>query len=181
MSSFSDESLMLAVTQGDWAAFEQLVMRHQQTAWRTAYRMVGDYQAAEDLAQEAFLRIFRAAGHYRPTAKFRTYLYRVVVRLCLDYLRKGRPTTAVDLSLVIGPTAAADEQASLGERSHAVQQAVACLPPKQRSAVVLRYYEGLSTREIADAMQVTAKAVERLLARGRAALQERLGRLLEEL
>ena len=165
MPSLSDESLMLAVARGDWAAFEQLVLRHQQAAWRIAYRMVADQQAAEDLAQEAFLRIFKAAGRYQQTAAFRTYLYRVVVHLCLDYLRKRRPTTGEDLSHVTGPTGPVDREAVLAERSRAVQRAVACLPPKQRSAVVLRYYEGLGSRDIADVMQTTPKAVERLLAR----------------
>ncbi len=179
MSNSSDESLMMAVSEGDLAAFELLVRRHQQTAWRTAYRMVGDYQAAEDLAQEAFLRIFRAADSYRPMAMFRTYLYRVVVRLCLDYLEKGRPAPEEDLSQVSEQSATADEQAVLGEQARAVRQAIAGLPSKQRSAMVLRYLEGLNTSEIAEAMQTTAKAVERLLARGRAALQRRLALWLE--
>lgn len=179
MSNLSDESLMVAVARGDLPAFERIVLRHQQAVWRTAYRMVADHQAAEDLAQEAFLRVFKAADRYRPEAAFRTYLYRVIMRLCLDYLRKGRPTPAKDLSCLPAPTAPVDEQAELGERADAVRQAVAYLPPKQRSAIVLRYWEGLSTREMADVMQTTTKAVERLLSRGRAALEERLARVLE--
>ena len=142
--------------------------------------MVGDRQSAEDLAQEAFLRVFQAAGRYRPTAAFRTYLYRIVVRACLDHLRKKRPQLGPDLAQVTEPTLSVEQQTELGERADLVQQAVACLPPKQRSAVVLRYYEGLSSAEIADVMKTTAKAVERLLARGRGTLQERLARLLED-
>ncbi len=180
MSCGSDESLMALVAEGDCAAFEQLVVRHQQAVWRTTYRMVGDVQAAEDLAQEAFLRIFRAADRYQATSTFRTYLYRVVVHLCVDYLRKGRPEPAADLSHLTAPTASADDQAETGERRHAVQQAIASLPPKQRSAVVLRYYESLSTREIAEVMETTAKAIERHLARGRAALEVRLARLMDD-
>ncbi len=174
MSSISDESLMLVVAQGEYAAFEELVRRHQEMVWRTAYRMVGDHQAAEDLAQDAFLRVFQAAGRYRPEAAFRTYLTRIVVRLCLDYLRKKRPTPGEELSHVVEPTVPVDQQAESIEQSRMVQQAIACLPLKQRSAVVLRYYETLSSREIADVMETTVKAVERLLARGREALQERL-------
>ena len=170
---------MLAVAGGDLAAFEQLVLRHQEVAWRTAYRMVGDRQAAEDLAQEAFLRVFPAAGRYRPTAAFRTYLYRIVVRVCLDHLKKKRPQSGADLTVVAEPALSVDEQAELGERADLVRQAIAELLPKQRSAVVLRYYEGLSGAEIADAMRTTTKAVERLLARARETLEQRLGRLLE--
>ncbi len=180
MPILSDESLMLAVAAGDYAAFEQLILRHQQVVWRTAYRMVGDYHAAEDLAQETFLRVFRAADRYKPTAAFRTYLYRIVVRLCLDHLRKRPPAPGAGLSQLAEPTVPVEQQAEQSEQAGMVQQAVACLPPKQRWAVVLRYYEGLSSREIADVMQTTAKAVERLLARGRAALHERLAKLLDE-
>jgi len=171
---------MLAVAGGDTAAFEQIVLRHQDAVWRTAYRMVGDRQSAEDLAQEAFLRVFRAAARYLPTAPFRTYLYRIVVRACLDHLRKKRPQLGLDHAQVTEPGLPVEQQTEFGERADLVHQAVASLPPKQRSAVVLRYYEGLSTAEIADVMRTTAKAVERLLARGRGALQERLARMLED-
>ncbi len=180
MSKQSDESLMLAVAGGDRAAFEQLVLRHQEVVWRTAYRMVGDRQAAEDLAQDAFLRVFQAAARYHPTAAFRTYLYRIVVRVCLDHLRKKRPRLGPDLAQVTEPATSVEQQTELGERADLVRQAIAGLPPKQRSAVVLRYYEGLSGREIAAVMNTTAKAVERLLARGRAALQKSLARPLED-
>ena len=180
MSKPSDESLMLEVARGDPAAFRQLVERHQEAVWRTAYRMVSDRQSAEDLAQEAFVRLFQAAGRYRPTAAFRTYLYRIVVRVCLDHRRKKRPQLEPDLAQVTESTPTVEQQAELGEQADLVQEAVAGLPPKQRSAVVLRYYEGLSSAEIADVMDTTAKAVERLLARGRGALQERLARLLED-
>ncbi len=171
---------MLEVADGDLSAFEQLVLRHQEVVWRTAYRIIGDRQAAEDLAQEAFLRVFQAAGRYRPTAAFRTYLYRIVVRVCLDHLKKRRPQSGADLTVVAEPALSVDEQAELGERADLVRQAIAELLPKQRSAVVLRYYEGLRGAEIADAMRTTTKAVERLLARARETLEQRLGRLLED-
>ena len=86
----TDEELMLAVRAGDLAAFEHLVVRHQSSAWNAAYRFLGDAAEAEDLAQEAFLKILDAAPRYQPTAKFRTYLYRVVTRLCLDRLQRYR-------------------------------------------------------------------------------------------
>jgi len=171
---------MLEVAGGDVAAFGQLVLRHQEVVWRTAYRIVGDRQTAEDLAQEAFLRVFQAAGRYRPTAAFRTYLYRIVIHVCFDHLKKRRPQSGADLTVVAEPALSVDEQAELGERADLVRQAIAELLPKQRSAVVLRYYEGLSGAEIADAMRTTTKAVERLLARARETLEQRLGRLLED-
>ncbi len=178
MSTPSDPSLMDAVAHGDWAAFEQLVERHQATAWRTAWRLVSDRHAAEDMAQEAFLRIFEARDRYQPTAAFRTYLTRIVVRLCLDYLRKGRPTPASESIQPADPLASPASQAEEAERAAAVERAISELPPKQRAALVLRYHEGLSGQETAEAMETTVKAVERLLARARAALLARLDRFL---
>jgi len=175
----SDETLMALVAAGDWAAFDRLVLRHQDAVWRTAYRIVADCQAAEDLAQDAFLRIFEAADRYRPEAAFRTYLYRVLVRLCLDYRRKGRAMPAEAALLATDEASRPDQRLVEGEREAIVQQAVARLPARQRAAIVLKYNEGLAVREIAEAMQLSVKAVERLLARGRATLERRLGRLLD--
>src|ERR1700736_6116680 len=87
----SDEDLMVAVRSGKTVAFEQLVERHQSSAWNAAYRFLGDATEAEDVAQEAFLRILDAAHRYQPTASFRTYLYRVVTHLCLDHVSKKKP------------------------------------------------------------------------------------------
>jgi RNA polymerase sigma-70 factor, ECF subfamily len=166
----SDEELMSAVAEGDLTAFEQLVRRHHRSAWNTAFRLVGDLHAAEDISQEAFLRILRAADRYQPTAAFRTYLYRIVTRLCHDHRRKISP------SLFQNPDARADESSSpeacvaAREEHRAVQEAIASLPHRQREAIVLRYYERLSYAEIAEAIGTSRKGVERLLARGRAAI-----------
>ena len=178
-----DDDLMQLAAQGDLDAFEQLVLRHQQMAWRTANRLVADYQAAEDLAQEALLKIFEAAERYRPTAAFRSYLYRIVVRLCLDYHRKGRPIPANDLGRGIEDSSLSsfpEQQVARDEQTHAVRDALARIPASQRTAIVLRYFEGLSGREIADVMETTVKSVERLLARGRANLERLLSGFLDE-
>lgn len=87
----SDEELMSDVAEGDLVAFEQLVRRHQASAWNAAFHLLGNVHAAEDISQEAFLRILRAAPRYRPTAAFRTYLYRIVTRLCRDRHRRSSP------------------------------------------------------------------------------------------
>ena len=93
----SDEELMLSAAGGDMEAFGELVLRHQDRAWRTAYHYVGNRADAEELAQEAFLRILDAAASYRSSARFTTYLYRVVANLCLDHRRKKRPDPQGDL------------------------------------------------------------------------------------
>ena len=85
---------MLAVAEGDLDAFERIVLRHEAEAWRVAYRFTGDAAEAEDLAQDAFLKILEATSRYKPTAAFRTYLYRVLTRLCIDHGRKKRPFLA---------------------------------------------------------------------------------------
>jgi len=133
----SDEELMLAVGKGDLNAFEQIVLRHQKSAWYTAYRFLGDRVTAEDIAQEAFLRILDAAERYRPTAKFRTYLYGVVTHLCLDRARKKQPTYVDDLSAVPEPCPPPLDAAASRERGEAVWKALDALPPRQRMAVVL--------------------------------------------
>src|SRR5579885_2515084 len=87
----TDEELMLAVRQGDLSAFDQIVLRHQHMAWRVGCRFLGDPSEAEDVAQDALLRILKAAPSYQATAKFQTFLFQVVSRLCLDRASKKRP------------------------------------------------------------------------------------------
>jgi len=176
----SDEDLMLAVSEGDLAAFEQLVLRHQDGAWRVAYRYTGDATEAEDLAQEAFLRILDAAPRYRPTATFRTYFYRVLTRLCLDHRRKKRPVLADRFPTTEDRSPSPSQQASRAERDSAIQVALAALPARQRTATILRYFEGLSGSETAEALDVSPKAVERLLARARETLADHLKDLVQE-
>jgi RNA polymerase sigma-70 factor (ECF subfamily) len=174
----SDEELMSDVAQGDLSAFEQLVRRHQASAWNTAFRLLGDAHEAEDIAQEAFLRILRAAERYKPTAAFRTYLYRIVTRLCRDRRRKASPSTGPTPDNQVSPISSPEDYVVEREERRAVQEALASLPVKQREAVVLRYYERLSYDDIGEVMGTSRKGVERLLARGRAALGKLLRGLL---
>ncbi len=174
----SDEELMMDVAQGDLAAFEQLVRRHQTSAWNVAYRLLRDADDSDEVAQEAFLRILRAADRYRPTAAFRTYLYRIVTRLCHDRHRKMRPSTCPAPDDEHSPAPSPMDNAIASEERQAVQETLATLPVKQREAIVLRYYENLSYAQIGEIVNTTPKGVERLLARGRAALAARLSERL---
>ncbi len=180
MPTPSDEELMLSVRGGDLDAFERLVLRHQAGAWRVAYRFTGDAAEAEDLAQEAFLKIFGAAPRYQPTATFRTYLYRVLTRLCIDYRRKKRPVLAGPFPEAADTAPSSSRQAAQAERDALIQDALNSLPADYRLAVVLRYFEGLSGAEMAEAMGRSVKAVERLLARAKSALEPLLRPLLDE-
>jgi RNA polymerase sigma-70 factor (ECF subfamily) len=176
----TDEELMRAVQTGDLPAFEQIVLRHQTAVWNLACRILNDRAEAEDVAQEAFLRVLDAAPRYQPTARFRTYLLRIVTHLCLDRVRKKRPFYTDTL-----PDVPAAEPSPAGgllerERKQQVHQALAKLPQQQRLALSLRYDEELRYKEIATVMRTSPKAVERLLARGRAALAVLVSSALEK-
>ena len=176
---YSDEGLMLAVAKGDIGAFDEIVLRHQRFVWAVAFRFLGDPAEAEDIAQETFLKVLAATPRYRPIADFRTYLYRIVTRLCIDITRKKRPIPTDDLPDM--PDRSPDPKATLlsKEREKQVRIALDALPPRQRMAVILKYYEGLGYADIARAMGTTVKAVERLLGRARATLQSILSHIKE--
>mgnify|MGYP006304968251 CR=1 FL=1 len=170
----TDEELMLAVASGDLDAFGELVRRHQRSAWNVAWRMLHDSTEAEDAAQDAFLKILNAAPRYRPTASFRTYLYRVISRLCLDRLRKMHPIYTDRLPPSVSEDPGPPEQIGRRETAADVRRALDTLPPRQRMALGLRHFEELSYKEIAEVMDTSVKSVERLLSRGREALADPL-------
>lgn len=180
MTTPGDEELMRRVLNGNPDAFEQIVLRYQNEVWRVAYRFIGDAAEAEDIAQEVFVRVFQAASRYEPTASFRTYLYTILNRLCLDHVRKMRPEPIDELPQVTARELPFDETIRQKERNLSVQKAISILPPNQRMAIVLRYFEDMGWAEIAEILEVSTKAVERLLAHGRKALEERLSGFLEK-
>jgi RNA polymerase sigma-70 factor (ECF subfamily) len=172
----SDEFLLQATGRGDMAAFSRIVERHQTWAWRVAYRFAGNEEDASDIVQEAFLRLLDASARYRPTAKFRTYFYQIISRLCLDRAKKKQPLLLETVPDTPDPSPDITDTMMRQENAIAVRAALDALPPNQRLAIVLRYYENLGYEEIASALETTTKAVERLLARGRERLRDMLGR-----
>lgn len=174
----SDEELMSAAGHGDMDAFEQLVRRHQERALNIAYRFLGDQQEAEDLVQQAFLNILEKAASYRPTARFTTYLYRVLANACLDYRRKKRPRPTEHVPSGGSVSEEPGRVLEQRQRIEMVRAAIDGLPERQRMALVLQQYEGLSYLEIARAMDCTAAAVESLLVRARRNLRDELTDLL---
>ncbi len=184
--SAADAELMAAVAAGDPEAFAVLVQRHMPAAWRLAWRLTGEHAAADDLVQDAFLRVLRTADRYRPTAAFSTWLHRIVTNLAIDRTRRravrrgeGADASAV-LAALPAATAAPADALLKSERSRAIATALAELPADQRAAVVLRYGEGLDARRMATVLDRSPKAVERMLARARAKLAPRLRHLIEE-
>ena len=174
MKSHEDAHLMARTAQGDLDAFAELVRRHQETAWRTAYRFLGDAAEAEDITQEAFLKILAAASRYQPRAAFTTYLYRVVAHLCIDHSRRKRPLPRSSLPEAIDHAPGPETALIQKDRAQQVRRGLDTLPPRQRLAIILKYYEGMRYQEIADVMEITTKAVERLLGRARTALHGRI-------
>ncbi len=163
-----DEELVAAVAGArDAAAFRILVDRHAAPALRIAERILQNRADAEDAVQEAFQRLWREARRFRPDrGRFRNWFIRVLINVCRDRQRRlrRRPATgSVDLTAVPADWQGVERL----DRVHAVRQAIAALPERQRWAVVLTTYEGLSNREAARAMGVSIKALEALLVRAR--------------
>lgn len=184
MEREEDEALMLATGRGDRAAFSVLVRRHLGRASAIAGRMLGNAAEAEEVVQEAFLRVWQKAPAWRPDggARFATWLARVLANLCIDRRRRARSVPLEDAPEMPDPAPGAEESLVAAERRRHVEAALARLPDRQRAAVILSYYEGLSNAEVAGALDVSVGAVESLLVRARRGLAQMLGHLtaLEE-
>lgn len=167
-----DGALLVAFANGDRAAARDLTARLGPRALAQAARMLADRAEAEDVAQEAMLRLWRAAPGWRQgEARVTTWLYRVTLNLCTDRLRRrrpGPPLEALPEPADDAPSVAAAMQE--GARLRALSDALAQLPDRQAQAVSLRHLEGLGNPEIAAIMDITTEAVESLTARGKRAL-----------
>ena len=182
LSDVSDETLLVLYGNGDGAAARALSLRFAPLAFRIGVRMLGDRAEAEDLAQEAMLRLWKIAPEWRAgEAKVSTWLYRVVTNMATDRLRRRRGVGLDEAPEVADGAASALERMIETDRAQALELALAQLPARQRQAVVLRHLEGLSNPEIAAAMEIGVEAVESLTARGKRALAALLSGRREEL
>jgi RNA polymerase sigma-70 factor (ECF subfamily) len=177
----SDEALMVEVAAGHSPALRMLMERHMRRAIRLAEGILRSPAEAEDVAQEAFVRVWRQAGSFDAgRGRFQTWLNRIVVNLAIDRIRKPRGEA---LDAIAEPASSApDALAELisGEERQAVEAAIAALPERQRAAIALFHFEGLSGREGAAAMSLGEKAFESLLIRARAALKAHVAAALAE-
>jgi RNA polymerase sigma-70 factor (ECF subfamily) len=175
-----DEELLIRIADGDPAASRALVARKLPRILGLAQRMLGDKTEAEDVAQEAFLRVWRQAPKWRPgEARFDTWLHRVSLNLCYDRLRRRREISTDDPPEVVDDGPAPDRGLEAEDTGRRVGQALAKLPDRQREAVVLCHYQELGNIEAAAVMGVTVEALESLLSRGRRSLRVALADLVE--
>lgn len=178
----SDEELLLAYGQGDARAARALTLRLTPRVLGYAARLLGDRVEAEDVAQEAMLRLWRIAPEWRAgEAKVTTWLYRVVSNLCTDRLRRRRGEGLDGVPEPEDDTPGAEARLIAAARARALDEALGELPERQRQAVILRHLEGLSNPEIAGIMEIGVEAVESLTARGKRMLSAMLAARRKEL
>jgi RNA polymerase sigma-70 factor (ECF subfamily) len=183
-----DVEWMRLVAKGDMDAFQSLIEAHQARVVGTVAKMLGDDVDSEDIAQQVFIRVWKSAGRYQPTAKFTTWLFKITRNLVFNELRrrKRHPVTPLqheEDEHFFQPvdTVAMSPDASLldSELNDAVQLAIDALPETQRMAIVLRRYEEMPYEEIAEVLGISIPAVKSVLFRARAELRENLRKYLE--
>jgi RNA polymerase sigma-70 factor (ECF subfamily) len=171
-----DAQLMSRIATGDQRALQSLMQRHLGRTVRLATRVLGSTAAAEDVAQEAFIRVWKHAAQWEDPeeagAKFSTWLYRIVLNLCIDEKRKRTFGNIDDVPEQADSTPDAEGRMAQQEQSARVHAALATLPERQRTAFVLCFYEDFSNREAADMLGVSVKALESLLVRARKMLRD---------
>jgi RNA polymerase sigma-70 factor (ECF subfamily) len=173
---------MARIRDGDMDAFRLLVETHQARVIGTISKMLGSESEAEDLAQQVFIRIWKSAPRYQPTAKFTTWLFRITRNLVFNELRRKRHFVDQidDVAEPAERTEKEPDQVLLeGELQEAIHEAINSLPEAQRMAIILRRYEELPYEEIASVMGTTVPAIKSILFRARAELRERLSKYLD--
>ncbi|MEZ0298078.1 MAG: RNA polymerase sigma factor [Candidatus Methylacidiphilales bacterium] len=187
-----DVELMRRVARQDDHAFRLLVERHQSAVYGTILKMLGDPIEAEDIAQQVFIRVYRAAPQYQPSAQFRTWLFTIVRNLVFnEHRRRSRawffsidqqPEEESDAPAFELPdtlTKAADREVMDREMMESIDKAILSLPEQQRIAVVLRRYDEFSYDEIAEVMKVSVPSVKSLLFRARETLRQKLSHYMQ--
>lgn len=176
-----DLALMQGVATGSEEAMRELVERHQNRVFGTIVRMLGSEREAEDLAQQVFVRVWKSAPRYQPTAKFTTWLYTIVRHLVFNESRRREKSSLSDElndSLHDERQSSPADDLLASEKMQAIQAAIEALPEQQRLAVIMRRYDDVPYEEIAAVLKQTVPGVKSLLFRARQALRESLARYL---
>jgi RNA polymerase sigma-70 factor (ECF subfamily) len=190
----NDDELIQEIAAKDHTAFKVLVDRYQALVVNTCYNLLGNRQDAEDVAQEVFVKVYQEARGFRAESKISTWLYRIAVNLSLNHRRKQKWDRYLDIfafskdrrenpaEVLEAPEEdRPDRQLEKKERSRILREALETLPGRQRVAMILHKFEGLSYQEIAEVLQTSLSAVESLIHRGKVNLQKKLLPLIEEI
>jgi RNA polymerase sigma-70 factor (ECF subfamily) len=179
----TDEELVARSQGGDLDSFNQLVLRWERPIYALAYRVIGREEDAHDVAQETFLRAFRALKGFKGQAKFSSWLYRITLNLCRDWIRRERRTPVVqppegvdviELAAESTPSESIEDLVSRHELGRAVGKAMSQLPEEQRTAIILKEYHGLTFQEIADLLDCPLSTVKTRLYQGLTVLRKQL-------
>lgn len=172
---------------GDQQAFAEIVGLYQDKLYHMAYRMLSSRQEAEDVVQDTFLRVYKNLDRYDDTMKFSTWIYRIATNLCIDRLRKRKPSYSLDAettehegldgySMIPSDNRTPESETLLSEMQATVHKAIDNLPAKYKSVMVLRYLQDLSLQEIGDVLDMPVTTVKTRVHRGREFLRKRLER-----
>ncbi|MBL8892973.1 MAG: sigma-70 family RNA polymerase sigma factor [Rhizobiales bacterium] len=174
LAAGADAALLERVRRADKAAFSTLLSRHYDAAYRVAYRMMGRAADCEDIVQDAFVKLWTNPGQIREGQALRAWLMRVVSNLSIDRLRRKPMLNADEVPEPASDKAGPDLVALRNSVSSEIDKAIAMLPERQRMALIFVYYEGLSNRDAAAALELSVDALESLLARARRSLKKAL-------
>jgi RNA polymerase sigma-70 factor (ECF subfamily) len=181
--NWTDEDLVTRSRGGDLESFNQLILRWERPIYALAYRVIGREEDARDVCQETFLRAFRALPGFKGQAKFSSWVYRIALNLCRDWMRRQRRTPTVqmpegadpeELAAEGGPAESIEDLVSRRELSAVVAEAMALLPEEQRTAIVLKEYHGMTFQEIADLQGCPLSTVKTRLYQGLSVLRRHL-------
>ena len=181
--TWTDEELVARSRGGDPESFNELILRWERPIYALAYRVIGREEDARDVCQETFLRAFRALPGFKGQAKFSSWLYRIALNLCRDWIRRQRraPTLQIpegveptELAAEVGPAESIEDLVSRRELTAVVEEAMALLPEEQRTAIILKEYHGMTFQEIADLQGCPLSTVKTRLYQGLSVLRRHL-------
>ena len=179
----TDEELVALSIGGDVESFNQLVVRWERPIYALAYRVIGREEEARDVVQETFLRAFRGIGNFRGQAKFSSWVYRIALNLCRDWIRRERRTPilpapegvdVIELAAEQGPAESIEDLVARNDMSQVVAELMTRLPEEQRTAIILKEYHGMTFQEIADLQGVPLSTVKTRLYQGLSVLRRHL-------
>ncbi len=175
-NEISDPQLLHLIQDGDKSAFTKLVNRHANSFYRIAFRFLNSRDNAEDIVQEAFLKLWNNTGIWKPhyDAKFTTWFSKIVINLCLDLKKKNKNILEIDENEIAGNDETPYETVSKRQNQEMLNMYLDELPDRQQTAINLCFYEGFSNKEAAEIMEINIKALESLLMRAKSNLRVKL-------